>query len=1217
MTIESIVDQVWDKDCEPLSKHCSMEWIVMPEHPMMFGFFQFVYLTNRSIDEFKKSVAPDFICFDAQKCPVLLSTIITINIIDGLTCCHLSSLVNDVEFLNFYQLLSAISSVSQLCWKTGIEKSCTNSSYFHCNQSLKCIPYLRVGDGIDDCFHSEDESFNACHLNDSNRFICESDPNKCLLPVAVGNGHPDCPLEEDELYAYTSSLVKLVPFSSLCNGHTSYGAPSLNVIETDETNCEWWPCNNPYTHCDKRYHCLNGVDELNCPNSQCSSNEHECENELLGLSYCLPINHIFDKYVDNCSDPFISRQIFFYNGTKNISNDYLSWNNTKCAASQEICRNSTFSSIPKIQPDVCILECAEVKWMCTGAVYLIENITYLCYLKSKSYYIVPNPFFTTTRFGDFPSITTNRSIPIIPKYNQERKLVSEIDATFNSYCHRGIAVLYGINQTKICFCPPNYFGLQCQWQNQRVSLTLQFLRGSTTSSNVIFQAIIMLIDENGQITPYFEQITYMPSRDCDTKFNIYLLYPNRPKHISSNYSIRIDLFEKTKLNYWASWYLPISFLFLPVNRIVTQLFIPDVQETRLCSFSCGEHGKCMKYINKKSLFFCQCNQGYYGSRCEKSYECNCANDSYCLAPYICICPLYKFGSYCYLKHSICHLSNNPCQHNGLCVPNDDRIDLKGFTCFCSQGYSGDRCENTNNQIDIHLHDTIVRQTSLLFIHFITSFKDAEHQRITVLKKIPYNRNILTLYVSQPFNILLLQIPNQYYYLGILREIFIPSEYIYTEIKLDQRCFSITELHNSTLTNLGYLRRTKYYPLLCRQYLRMMCFYDNDLICICDVDRFSNCFFFNHTMNYDCQGRHYCENDGQCFQNNETCPTKLTCVCPNCYYGTKCQFSTKGFLFSLDPILSYHVKPNVSLIQQPLIIKISIVISTIMLILGLISGILSIIVFCRVKPRQVGSGYYLLISSITSICMIIILTIKFWQLILSQMSLINNRSLLMFNCMSMDFLLKVLLASSEWLNACVAIERMISVTKGTRFNKQRSKQLAKSVIFSVFFFSIITQIHDPIHRQLIDDIDDDEQRIWCFVEYSYSVRIYNSFITLFHFLVPFSINFITALVIIKKIARRRSNIYPEQSYHDHFQRQMHHHQHLLFAPCMLILLGLPRLIVSFSKSCMKSAREPWFYLIGYFVSFIPSMLTFIVFVLPSKNYKSELRLMYEQTIRRFR
>ncbi|CAF4271353.1 unnamed protein product, partial [Rotaria sp. Silwood2] len=400
-----------------------------------------------------------------------------------------------------------------MCLKAGIENSCTNSSYFHCNQSLKCIPYHRVGDGIDDCFHFEDESFNACHLNDSNRFICESDPNKCLLPVALGNGLLDCTFGEDESYAYTSSLVKLMPFPVLCNGEHDYRNRPLDVTETDETNCEWWPCNNPYTRCDELQHCLNGVDELNCPNSQCSSNEHECENELLGLSYCLPINHIFDKYVDNCSDPFISRQIYFYNGTKNISNDYLSWNNAKCAASHEICRSSTFSSIPKIQPDVCLHECTQPNSMCTQAVHLIENITYLCYLKSRrSSYNFPDLFFIPTRFGDFPSITTNCSIPIIPKYNQERKLVSEIDATFNSYCYRGIAVLYGINQTKICFCPPNYFGLQCQWQNQRVSLTLQFLRDGTTSSNVIFQAIIMLIDENGQITPYFEQITYMPSR---------------------------------------------------------------------------------------------------------------------------------------------------------------------------------------------------------------------------------------------------------------------------------------------------------------------------------------------------------------------------------------------------------------------------------------------------------------------------------------------------------------------------------------------------------------------------------------------------------------------------------------------------------------------------------------------------------------------------------
>ncbi|CAF4947520.1 unnamed protein product, partial [Rotaria socialis] len=160
----------------------------------------------------------------------------------------------------------------------------------------------------------------------------------------------------------------------------------------------------------------------------------------------------------------------------------------------------------------------------------------------------------------------------------------------------------------------------------------------------------------------------MHSRDCDTKFNIYLLYPNRPKNLTHNYSIRIDLFEEND--------------FKLLGKIAAQLFIPDTQHKVSCSLSCGEHG-------------------YSGAKCEIFHECNCAKDSFCLAPFICVCPLYKFGSRCYLNHSICQLSHNPCQHNDICVPNDDRIDLKGFTCICSQDYSGPRCENINNRIDIY------------------------------------------------------------------------------------------------------------------------------------------------------------------------------------------------------------------------------------------------------------------------------------------------------------------------------------------------------------------------------------------------------------------------------------------------------------------------------------------------------------------------------------
>jgi hypothetical protein len=95
------------------------------------------------------------------------------------------------------------------------------------------------------------------------------------------------------------------------------------------------------------------------------------------------------------------------------------------------------------------------------------------------------------------------------------------------------------------------------------------------------------------------------------------------------------------------------------------------------------------------------------------------------------------------------------------------------------------------------------------------------------------------------------------------------------------------------------------------------------------------------------------------------------------------FQFQVFIFSLDSILGYHIKPRISLNQQPLIIKISISVSTILFVLGLMNGLLSIVTFHQMKRKQIGSLNYLLISSIISIVMIVVLTIKFWELICSQ------------------------------------------------------------------------------------------------------------------------------------------------------------------------------------------------------------------------------------------
>ncbi|CAF4488912.1 unnamed protein product [Rotaria sp. Silwood2] len=235
--------------------------------------------------------------------------------------------------------------------------------------------------------------------------------------------------------------------------------------------------------------------------------------------------------------------------------------------------------------------------------------------------------------------------------------------------------------------------------------------------------------------------------------------------------------------------------------------------------------------------------------------------------------------------------------------------------------------------------------------------------------------------------------------------------------------------------MNILRRVKYDPLLCRQDPQLMCFYDEYYMCICDSDRFSNCFQFNKTKKYNCSGKNLCYNDSQCFLNNETCPTAFICVCNDWYYGRQYQFSTKDFIFSLDQILGYHIKPSISVHQQPFIVKLSII-TTIMLILELIIGSLSIATFKVKTSREVGCGYYLLVSSISSMCMIIVLTIKFWQLVLSQMSIITNGSIMFIDCISIEIILKSCLVSSEWLNDCVAMERMFNVIKAVKADRSR-------------------------------------------------------------------------------------------------------------------------------------------------------------------------------------
>ncbi|CAF4244985.1 unnamed protein product, partial [Rotaria sordida] len=167
------------------------------------------------------------------------------------------------------------------------------------------------------------------------------------------------------------------------------------------------------------------------------------------------------------------------------------------------------------------------------------------------------------------------------------------------------------------------------------------------------------------------------------------------------------MFDKITLNYYGSWYLSIPFPFLSVNRLSTQLIVPyeKPEFSKNCSLECGIHGKCFYYINSPKSF-CKCVQEYSGRFCHLKHECSCSPNSICLNSSICLCPLNKFGSKCFLQHTSCPLYN-PCQKNGQCIPINDRINKNGFICLCNEGYIGLNCEYKSNRIDITFRTDVI------------------------------------------------------------------------------------------------------------------------------------------------------------------------------------------------------------------------------------------------------------------------------------------------------------------------------------------------------------------------------------------------------------------------------------------------------------------------------------------------------------------------------
>ncbi|CAF1128026.1 unnamed protein product [Adineta ricciae] len=788
---------------------------------------------------------------------------------------------------------------------------------------------------------------------------------------------------------------------------------------------------------------------------------------------------------------------------------------------------------------------------------------------------------------------------------------------YSYQCNRGIAVLQK-NEIR-CLCPPAYYGDFCQFFSDRISIIASVDQKTelTTILNRTLKIRANLLF-NKQIVDHHEfHIVSKLEKSQTIKHKFYLLYSSTIEMLSYKrkryfnrtdiiinhpYEIYFHVFILEKNNMAeeiGSWYYPIYFDYLPAFRLAVVLKFPSsIQNTTVvpyCQQTCKTNSNCLPIFNQNNSYYCSCKNGYFGSNClmyESLCKTFCSVNALCRVDEsdfrakkkksYCICPLGHFGARCHLRYNDCY--SNICLNNGTCITYYDPSGENLLQCKCSEGFFGRQCEHVKPSVHIHLNMTESMSTRAVVIQcydypFPSPVLETKDQQV---------------YKTLPSSVRLCQSKQSISALGILKIYQDLSEAQYfliycltSQLKINitsspQYCSHASSLLPKELDQS--IENVYKYHQICRHDIKPVCFYDEDYFCICQQDHYRAECFIRDIERDSCEK---CLSGGKCLQGDLRNPNDFICLCPNCHQGHQCEFSMEAFGVTVESFLIDYSK-------QVKITYTSIVVF--LFLIGLFNNFCSFITFKRSTPRKFTVGNYLLIITFLNQIALFCLFFKFIDITVGN---INLRS-----CQIISYFLSVTTRSTYWLTTWIAIDRFLMLIFPTSSYFKNSRI---SIIFSVITLIIlfVMHIHEIIYKTILTHFSTNS--FVCVTNFETNlISTYNRISTLIHYLVPFSIQTICITILIVFAARSRAKVVGRQTtFTELLKKQFETQKELYVTPMIIVLSALPQTILTFYFACTQlNTWQQHLLLNSYLLSYVPQVLGFILYVLPSTNYKKE-------------
>ena len=375
-----------------------------------------------------------------------------------------------------------------------------------------------------------------------------------------------------------------------------------------------------------------------------------------------------------------------------------------------------------------------------------------------------------------------------------------------------------------------------------------------------------------------------------------------------------------------------------------------------------------------------------------------------------------------------------------------------------------------------------------------------------------------------------------------------------------------------------------YHYICQNDTERVCFYDQTYFCICQEDHSRAECFINDIEHDHC---YKCLSGGKCLRGDLNDPHDFVCLCPSCHQGHRCEFNLQPFGFTLDSLILHYSK-EVKIVHSAIV--------SLLFIVGLFTNFCSFVTFRRPNPRNFGVGKYLLIVSCLNQMALFCLFFKIIQITIGIVDI--------GSCRVISYFLSVMTRSTYWLTSWIAVDRLLLIFYPTS-SPLKNSYLTIGISVSTLIIVFGMHVHELIYYMVIPHLATGLSI--CVTNFDLSsITIYNRISTLVHYLIPFFIQVICITFLIVLLARSRGKTVGQKTiFTDVLKKQFETQKELYVTPTIIVLSALPQAILTFSFACTQlSDLQRHTLLLSCLLSYAPQVLGFILYVLPSTNYKRE-------------